>query len=82
MFRPDAVPHPWTTANTAKPAIYKELDRYDSSGGDGITDKQKSYLLQLIQSNVADEDDREQQISQLDELTRDEASEAIQSFKK
>lgn len=77
VFRPDNIPHPWTSANAVKPT---GVEQYDSDSG-GITDKQKSYLLQLIQTNVADEDDREQQISQLDEMSRDEASEAIQSFK-
>lgn len=79
VFRPDAVQHPWNGADTAKPAAYREAERYDS-GDDGITEKQKSYLLGLIQTNVADEDDREQQIAQLGEMTREEASVAIKSF--
>ncbi|OHA22112.1 MAG: hypothetical protein A3H57_04830 [Candidatus Taylorbacteria bacterium RIFCSPLOWO2_02_FULL_43_11] len=81
VFRPDAQQHPWNGPSAPKPVSYGETEQYAGSG-DSITDKQKSYLLQLIQTNVSDEDDREQQISQLGEMSRDEASEAIQSFKR
>lgn len=45
------------------------------------TEKQKNYLAQLIQVNVADEDEREQQIAQIDDLTKQEASALIESFR-
>lgn len=48
----------------------------------GITDKQRSYLQELISTRVADRDEREQQLSSLESLTVDEASEMIQSFKR
>lgn len=46
------------------------------------TDRQKSYLRQLISLNVIDEEEREQWESHLEELTKDEASEKIQFFVK
>ena len=46
------------------------------------TERQKSYLLELISVNVTDEDERNRWESRIDELTKDEASEAIQSFKR
>lgn len=47
-----------------------------------ITDKQKSYLQELIQINVLNDGEREHWTSQLPEMTKQEASEAIQSFVK
>lgn len=46
------------------------------------TEKQKSYLFELIHTNIADEDERRRWESQIDQLSKDEASEAIQSFKR
>jgi len=48
----------------------------------GITDKQKSYLQELISTRVVDREEREQQLSSLESLTVDEASEMIQAFKR
>jgi hypothetical protein len=70
IYRPDIKPHSWGGSDTAG-------DSFDC-----ITDKQKSYLTELIQNNVNDEDEREGWLSQLDELTREEASQAIQRFAK
>jgi len=47
---------------------------------DCITGKQKELLIQLIYQNCRDEERRELWISQLDELTKKEASDQIQSF--
>jgi hypothetical protein len=47
---------------------------------DYASDKQKSYLRELIRSNVFDESKRKYWESQIDLLTKDEASEKIQSF--
>lgn len=47
-----------------------------------ITDKQKSYLIELINTNIENGYERDSWISQLDEMTRSEASETIQSLKK
>jgi len=44
------------------------------------TDKQKSYLKELIHINVLDERERSQWESELEELTKEEASEKIQFF--
>lgn len=70
IFRPDAKPHAWGGADDVEDSFV------------AITDKQKSYLTELIQSNVADEDEREGWLSQLGELSKDEASQAIQRFAK
>ncbi len=47
-----------------------------------ITDKQQSYLLELIQTGIADEEERSRWVEQIGGLTKEEASEAIQSFKR
>ena len=60
----------------------------DKAEGEGMyedsepaTEKQREYLRQLIQTKVTDGDERRRWESQLGELTKDAASEAIQSFK-
>lgn len=45
-----------------------------------ITDKQRSYLLQLYSINIADEDERNIQVANVDQLTKEEASDAIKSM--
>ena len=55
--------------------------RQESYTPEGITDKQRSYLFELIRTKVTDEEQRRSWEAQLDELTKDEASQAIQSFK-
>jgi|GEM_PF-1061241 len=47
---------------------------------EGITDRQKSYLTELIQTNVQDADEKERWMSQMSEFTKEEASQAIASF--
>ena len=42
------------------------------------TDKQKSYLRELILLNAEDDTDRQQRINQISELTKEEASQQIQ----
>jgi len=42
------------------------------------SDKQKSYLRELILVNCEDDTDRQERINQLDTLTKQEASEQIQ----
>lgn len=46
------------------------------------TDKQREYLRQLIHTNIEDEEERERWESQLSELTKSEASKAIENFKR
>ena len=76
-FRPDATPHPWTEANSASPSAYKASEQ-DSS--DIATPKQVEYLRQLIQINC-EEEERENMEAQLGELTKQEASKMIESFR-
>ncbi len=47
---------------------------------DYATDKQKSYLRELINTNIRDESKRKYWEGQINMLTKDEASEKIQSF--
>jgi hypothetical protein len=79
MFRPDAIPHPWTNASPVPTSTYKVPDDEES---DIATPKQVDYLRQLIQINVGDEDEREGMESQLSELTKSEASDMIKSFQR
>jgi|SRR3989344_3930994 len=58
---------------------YKTRDSY---GVEPITEKQKTYLLELIHTNIRNEDERILRESQIDEFTKEEASRAIQSFQK
>lgn len=44
------------------------------------TDRQKSYLRELLMLNIEDEREREVKISQIDELTKLEASHAIKAL--
>lgn len=46
------------------------------------TEKQKSFLLQLIHTNITNKDELALRSSQVDEFTRSEASHAIQAFQK
>ena|SRR3989344_3555467 len=77
-FRPDATPHPWTEANSASPSAYK-ADAPETS--DVATPKQVEYLRQLISVNM-DEGERENMESQLSEMTKQEASKMIESFRR
>lgn len=52
----------------------------ETIGVDYASDKQKSYLRELIRSNIFDESKRKYWESQIEQLTKDEASEKIQSF--
>ena len=73
--------HTDTEANSKSVPVNNDA-RYESKNyhQEMITDKQRNFLVELIHTNVTDEDDRESRIMQLDDLTRQEASEAIQSF--
>ena len=56
-------------------------DAYKSDVSEPATEKQRDYLRQLVQINC-DEDERERWESQLSEITKSEASKAIESFKR
>lgn len=53
----------------------------DNNIAEPITDRQKSYLSELVNINIFDEQERENWFSQIHGLTKNEASEAIQAFK-
>jgi len=65
--------------NGVKSALANNQETYTE---ELITEKQKSYLTELININVDDDEDREYKISQLENLTKMEASEMIQEFKR
>ena len=75
-----------TFRNPDKSAISSALDdAYEARSKNefmGITEKQKSYLFELIQTNVDDKEERHRWESQIGQLSKDEASEAIQNFKR
>lgn len=54
---------------------------YEDRAVELITPKQKSYLSELITTQVIDEAERERWQSSISEMTKDEASQAIQDFK-
>lgn len=56
-------------------------EAYRSDDSAPATDKQRDYLRQLVQINC-DEDERERWESQLSEITKSEASKAIESFRR
>jgi hypothetical protein len=49
-------------------------------GRQTITDKQKKFLTELVQTKVNDEEERNGWLNQMTQLTKGEASEAIESF--
>lgn len=54
----------------------------DSHNARMISEKQKKFLLELIHTNIQNEDERRLRESQIEEFTKEEASRAIQSFQK
>ncbi len=57
------------------------VEAYRAKDTEGlITDKQKKYLLELIKIKVSDKEERDQWKIDIERLTKDEASQAIQSF--
>ena len=77
VFRPDAAPHPWKDGNSA-PRAY---GTGEEESPDTATPKQVEYLRQLIQINC-EEEEREKMEAQLGELTKQEASKMIESFRR
>lgn len=61
------------------PILNEQTNEVDYTS-DLATDKQKSYLRELINININDEKERSGWESQIEELTREEASEKIQFF--
>ncbi len=67
-------------SNQENPGILNEETNEIDYIPELATERQKSYLRELINVNVVDERERNQWESQIDELTKDEASEKIQFF--
>lgn len=61
-------------------AAYGEIESQKNS--EPSTEKQRNYLYQLITQNVDDEEEREQQLAQVDQLSKKEACVAIEQFKR
>lgn len=59
---------------------YKTLEVQENAAP--ATEKQRNYLYQLITQNVDDEEEREQRLSQVDQLSKKEACAAIEQFKR
>lgn len=68
--------------NTGESGIGEAYRAKESEASDPATDKQREYLRQLIQINVEDDTERERRESQLSELTKQEASRMIESFRR
>ncbi|MCK4918338.1 MAG: hypothetical protein KAS02_00945 [Candidatus Pacebacteria bacterium] len=64
----------------ATPFSIEDLDRKDQTTK-MITNNQKRYLLELIHSNISDDEQIVKWESNLEDFTKQEASEAIQKFK-
>lgn len=62
---------------SAQPQLYTASKSESSTM---ITDRQKSYLLELVRKNVDDDDELKQWEEDVENLTKDEASEHINSF--
>ncbi len=56
-------------------------EAYEDSISEPATEKQREYLRQLIQTRVTDGDERRHWEAQLNSITKDAASEAIQALK-
>jgi hypothetical protein len=61
-------------------AAYSEMEAQKNS--EPSTEKQRNYLYQLITQNVDDEEEREQRLSQIDELSKQEACCMIEELKR
>lgn len=61
------------------PQLAETKEEYVS---DGITDKQRMYLEELIHLNIDDEEMRSGYLSQMSELSKQEASKMIESFRR
>jgi hypothetical protein len=61
-------------------SAYGEIEAQKNS--EPSTEKQRNYLYQLITQNVDDEEEREQRLSQVDELSKQEACRMIEELKR
>lgn len=70
-----------STSHDVKELESNNYTAIETCGAEMITDKQRNYLLELINVNVSDSEERDRWSSQISEFTKEEASEAIQTFK-
>jgi hypothetical protein len=68
------------TAALPPPRIKNEQVEENSEDDDAMSEKQRNYLLKLIESNITDETERTQLESELDTYSRSQASLAIQAL--
>lgn len=59
----------------------EQFDAPTQTAEPAATDKQKSYLLELIDANVTNDDERKQWEKRIKSITKNDASTAIQAFK-
>lgn len=64
----------------SKTAIGEAYQANENNADDAATSKQIEYLKQLISTNIEDDSERERFIAHVDQLTKGEASLAIQRF--
>ena len=57
------------------------LNNQDIASAFMATDKQKSYIKELVDYEISDEDERNQILGNLDTMTKEDASELIQQLK-
>lgn len=66
--------------SVVEPVVSKGYEMKDSYNENAISDKQRFYLEELIKVNL-DGEERESAMKQLDDMSRQEASQMIQDFK-
>jgi len=72
VFRPDAIPHPWSKIQPQK--------QEDYGGDEPITAKQKELLTSLICQHVGNEDEQERRLQEVESLSKDDAGEMISNL--
>ena len=66
---------------SGNPAPDFGLNNQDIASAFMATDKQKSYIKELVDYEISDEDERNQILGNLDTMTKEDASELIQQLK-
>ena len=68
------------SVSTSEPTSGQQYMLEENRLPEPASEKQKAYLVQLVQKNVSDEREREQWELEIDGFTKEEASEHINSF--
>ena len=66
----------WVKTIVGEQIDTREVPPYSSS----ISEKQRSYIVSLLNSRIADEEEREKRLADMENLTKQEASEWIQQM--